>query len=178
VPWWGRSIRSGNWCARMARSEGVRGRIVSCAGRRSVDNYVARPPRMLLTVRQRQQAVRVWAMRLWAGVVPPSSEGCGAPSVLVCAAVATSIARLSPAGGRGRGSGLMMLGLRCGGDRRARPCPRVLSRRRGWPSAVQCAPSGETCRVGDVGESSIRQRHLVHGMTRQCRPSDSRRQFL
>jgi hypothetical protein len=45
-------------------------------------------------VRQRQQAVRVWAVRLWPLV--PSSEGCGAASVLVCVAVATSIVRLSP----------------------------------------------------------------------------------
>ena len=45
-----------------------------------------------LTVLQRQQAVRVWAMRLWP--VVPSSVGCGAPSVFGWVAVATSIARL------------------------------------------------------------------------------------
>jgi hypothetical protein len=42
------------------------------------------------TVRQRQHAVRVWAVRFW---VP--SSGCGAASVFVCVAVATSMA-LSP----------------------------------------------------------------------------------
>ena len=47
-----------------------------------------------LTVLQRQQAVRVWAMRLWPAVA--SSVGCGAPSVFGWVAVATSIARLSP----------------------------------------------------------------------------------
>lgn len=127
----------------------------------------------MLTVRQRQQAVRVWAMRLWPVVVVPSSDGCGAPSVLVCVAVATSIARLSPGGrtGRGRGSWLMMLGgLGCGGDRRARPCPRGLSRRRG---VVLCSQFGERCRGGDGGESSIRQRHLVYGTAKQS-PSESR----
>jgi hypothetical protein len=57
----------------------------------------------MLTVRQRQQAVNVWAMRLRpvvVVVVVPSLGGCGAPSVFVCVAVATSIARLSPGGRR------------------------------------------------------------------------------
>jgi hypothetical protein len=55
-------------------------------------------------VRQRQHAVRVWAVRFW---VP--SSGCGgAASVVVCVAVATSIVRsLSQAGGGGH-SLLMM----------------------------------------------------------------------
>jgi hypothetical protein len=84
----------------MARIEEVRGRISSCAGLWSVDDYVGSGSGMMLTVRQRQQAVRVWAMRLWPVVVVPSSGGCGAPSVFVCVAVATSIARLSPGGRR------------------------------------------------------------------------------
>jgi hypothetical protein len=61
-------------------------------------------------VRQRQQAVRVCAVRLWPFV--PSSE-CGAASVLICVAVATSIARLSPGRVGTGGRLLMMLGLGC-----------------------------------------------------------------
>jgi hypothetical protein len=49
-------------------------------------------------------------------VVAPSSGGCGAPSVFVCVAVATSIAGLSPGagGGRRRRWLVVMLGLGCG----------------------------------------------------------------
>lgn len=67
--------------------------------------------RTMLTVRQRQQAVRVWAMRVWGAVeavvvvvvvvvveVAAASSGgwgCGVPSALVCVAVATSMATVS-----------------------------------------------------------------------------------
>jgi hypothetical protein len=69
----------------------------------------------MLTVRQRQHAVSVWAMRLWVLPVVPSSGGCRVPSVFGCVAVATAIARLSPGvGGEERGCWLMMLGLGCG----------------------------------------------------------------
>jgi hypothetical protein len=62
-----------------------------------------------LTVRQRQQAVKVWAMRAWP--LTPSSDGWGAASVVVCVAVATSMARPSPGARVEDGCRLMMLGL-------------------------------------------------------------------
>jgi hypothetical protein len=71
--------------------------------RGTVDNGYA------LTVRQRQQAVKVWAMRVWP--LTPSSDRWGAASVVVCVAVATSMARPSPGAREEDGCRLMMLGL-------------------------------------------------------------------
>lgn len=115
----------------------------------------------MLTVRQRQQAVRVWAMRLWPVVVVPSSGGCGAPSVLVCVAVATSIARRSQ-DGRTRTRELAY---------DARPGMWGRSTRTSMPERfVAPARFGPVLSVRrDVTRwrCGIRQRHLVYGMAKQ-----------
>jgi hypothetical protein len=80
-----------------------------------------------LTVRQRQHAVSVCAMRFW---VVPSSVCCGAASVCVRVALAPSIAR-STVTGRSRGGRSRAYAARLvvWGDRHARPSPRSFARR-------------------------------------------------
>jgi hypothetical protein len=82
-----------NWCARRGRSGAGQDRIASCAGAVSVGvEGGRRGAQSGLTVRHRQQAVSVWAMRL-GDAAGPSSLDCSTPLAwLPCCVLGSMVA--------------------------------------------------------------------------------------
>jgi hypothetical protein len=129
----------------MARIEGVQGRILSCAGRWSVEDYVAWP--------MRENAYRPTATTSCQGVGDATpARGGGGPflgwvrgpfRLCVCRSRDFHRSSLTRRAEKDERAGVRCSAGDVWGDQRARPCPRGLSRRRGLVLCPQSVRKAE-----------------------------------